>query len=87
VDAVSKRLFTNISGKVLLKYIVDGLMLGGFVLIILTGMVISTWLGVSLSNYTSWLTIHMISSMTTLLALMVKLALHWRWISKQPGRS
>jgi hypothetical protein len=82
VDAVSKRLFTNVSGNVLLKYIVDGLLLVGFILIILTGLVISTWLGVSLNNYTSWLTVHIIASITTLLALMVKLALHWRWIAK-----
>ncbi len=82
VDAVSKRLFNNVSGNVLLKYIVDGLLLAGFALIILTGLVISTWLGVPLNNYTSWLTIHIIASITTLLALMVKLALHWRWISK-----
>jgi hypothetical protein len=82
VDTVSKRLFTNVSGNVLLKYIIDGLLLTGFVLIILTGLVISTWLGVSLNNYTSWLTVHIIASITTLLALMVKLALHWRWIFK-----
>jgi hypothetical protein len=82
VDAVSKRLFTNVSGKVLLKYIVDSLLLAGFVLIILTGLVISAWLGVALNNDTSWLTVHIIASISTMLAVMVKLALHWRWIAK-----
>lgn len=82
VDAVSQRLFSNLSANVMLKYVVDGLLLVGFMLIILTGLVISTWLDFSLSNYHAWLTIHILASIFTLLALMVKLVLHWRWISR-----
>lgn len=82
VDAVSKKISGTASGIILLKFWVDGALLAGFVLILGTGLVISTWLKIQLSNYNSWLMIHILVSITTLLVLLVKLGLHWRWILK-----
>jgi hypothetical protein len=82
VDTVSRKIFRNSSGIVRLKFWVDGLMFAGFVLIIGTGLVISSWMNLALSNYSAWLSIHILASITTLLILVLKLAMHWRWIFK-----
>jgi len=43
-------------------------------------LVISTWLNLSLSNFTTWLNIHITISIVILVTLLLKLAFHWRWI-------
>ena len=80
VAAVSQRFFGRTSGKSRLYYVLDGLIFGGFGVITLTGLVISTWLNLSLSNYTEWLQVHIWSSIITLLVTVLKIALHWRWV-------
>jgi hypothetical protein len=82
VDTVSRRIFTTRSRAVLAKFGTDAVVLAGFTGIIATGLVISTWLNLSLSNYSNWLTTHILVSIATLLALIAKLSLHWRWISR-----
>jgi hypothetical protein len=82
VDAVAKRLSASTGAVIWLKFITDGVIMSGFVAIILTGLVISTWLNLPVSDVTGWLSLHIITSITTLLALLVKLVLHWRWISR-----
>jgi hypothetical protein len=82
VNAVSSKIFRTASGIVRLKFWVDSVMLAGFTLILGTGLVISSWLNISLSNYSAWVSVHILVSIITLLALLAKLALHWRWISK-----
>jgi hypothetical protein len=83
VGAVSRRLFRSASGIVKLKYLMDGVLLAGFASILVTGLVISTWLDLTLKNYTNWLSLHIIVSVATLLVLIMKLAIHWRWISRK----
>ena len=80
VGAVSKRFFGKTSGQARIYYSLDALLLLGFVLIGVTGLVISTWLNLSLSNYSAWLYIHITISIITLVTLLLKLAFHWRWI-------
>ena len=82
VEAVSKRFFGKTSGQARLYYAMDAMLLIGFAVIAFTGMVISTWLNLSLSNFTTWLNVHITASITTLLLLLLKLALHWRWIAR-----
>ena len=82
VRAVGMKIFGSASGILQLRFFVDGLMLAGFVMIMGTGLVISSWLNLSLSNYSGWLSIHILASITTLLVLIVKLVMHWRWISR-----
>ena len=46
-----------------------------------TGLVISSWLDLSLSNSESWLTIHILASIGTLILVTLKIVLHWRLIA------
>jgi len=39
-------------------------------------------LNLSLSNFTTWLNIHITISIATLVILLLKLALHWRWLAR-----
>ena len=82
VNVVSRKIFRTASGILRLRFWVDSLMLAGFVMILGTGLIISSWLNIYLSNYSGWLSIHILASIATLLVLLVKLALHWRWISR-----
>lgn len=80
VKAVSARLLGKTSSQARLYYLVDTLMLLGFAGILFTGLAISSWFNLSLANYALWRAVHIIASIETLLALVVKLGLHWRWI-------
>ena len=82
VKGVSKKVFGSVSETLQFRFFVDGLMLAGFVMILGTGLVISSWLNLSLSNYRGWLGVHILASITTLLVLILKLVMHWRWISR-----
>lgn len=52
----------------------------GFAWITGTGLVISSWLNLALSNYTTWLEIHILGSLATLALIAIKVVLHRRWI-------
>lgn len=80
VKAVSKRFFGQTSGQARAYYLIDAAILFGFTLITLTGLVISTWLDLTLASYDAWRVIHITASITTLLFVVLKLAVHWRWI-------
>lgn len=82
VVAVSKRFLSSTSNKTRHFYILDAALLIGFVLIVATGLVISTWFNLSLDNFETWLRVHIVISISTLLILVVKLVLHWRWIAR-----
>ncbi len=63
------------------KYIVlDVGLLAGFIGIVFTGVIMSTWLQLNLSNYTTWLSMHIVASIGTLVILFLKLAAHGKWI-------
>jgi hypothetical protein len=80
VKLVTARFFTQTSSRARLYYLLDGGLLAGFGAIIATGLVISTWLDLPLSNYATWYDVHVFSSIATLALLVGKLAAHWRWI-------
>ena len=80
VEAVSKRFFSKTSGQARIYYALDVLLLLGFILIGITGLVISTWLNFSLSNFTLWLKTHITISIVTLTILLLKLGFHSHWI-------
>ena len=56
-----------------------GAMLGMF-LMVATGVVISTWLSLSLGNYLAWRNVHVAASIATLLLVVLKIGMHWRWV-------
>jgi Domain of unknown function (DUF4405) len=94
VEAVGKRLFkgtTRIAttgssarksgvGRGRLLFAIDLALLTGFYLIILTGLMISTWLELELSNYTTWREVHVWVSIATLALVVAKIGLHQGWI-------
>ena len=80
VSAVTQRFFGKTSDRARQYYALDATLMLGVTAIAATGLVISTWLNLTLANYTAWLNVHIVASIATLLALAVKLALHNRWI-------
>ncbi len=80
MGTVISRFFSKCTASARINLIIDMLLLGGFGMIILTGLVISTWLNLTFINYTGWWAVHVTSAVLTLSALMVKLYLHRKWI-------
>jgi hypothetical protein len=81
VTAVTNRFFGKTSNKSRGYYLINLSILAGFFIITLTGLVISSWLDLTLSNMESWLTIHILASIGTLILVTLKIVLHWRWIA------
>lgn len=72
--------FNGSSSKAKLYLLLDVLLFVGFYLILYTGIIMSTWLNLNLSNYSGWYNLHVWSSIVTLQLLLVKVAMHWKWI-------
>ena len=85
VETITQKFFGCCPMRTRLCYLLDAAIWVGFNMIILTGLVISTWLNLPLSNYEIWKNMHVFSSILTLLTVVFKLALHWRWIVKTLG--
>jgi hypothetical protein len=88
----TKRLFGKLPGKVRLNYIMDVLVLAGFVLIIWSGMGIAktinfSWLGFDPSNRMIYRSIHTSVAMITLAIVAIHLGLHWDWVLARLKRS
>jgi len=81
VGAVTERFFGRTSNKARLYYLINAALLAGFLSINLTGLIISSWLNLPLSNTEPWLTIHILASIGTLILVTLKIVLHWRWIA------
>jgi len=79
---VSRRLFTKMSGRVRLYYLLDGMLLLAVFLITISGVLISTWLDILLPNYMLLRSIHIVSSIAGLLLLIVKMGMHWKFFTK-----
>lgn len=80
VVAVFSRFFMKTSSRSRVYLLLDILILFGVVVMFETGLVISTWFNLNLTNYADWLDIHVYSSVITLGLTVLKLGLHWRWI-------
>ena len=86
VEAVTVRLFKGATRKTRLFYLVDAGLLIGFIVILVTGFLISTWLGFPVESMSSLVDLHIQSSIATLLLVVFKIAIHWRWIIKTAKR-
>ncbi|MBA4384322.1 MAG: hypothetical protein C0410_06270 [Anaerolinea sp.] len=86
VKCVFSKFFKKTSTRSRAYAMIDGLLLYGFVMIIETGLVISTWFNLNLANYEVWLDIHIYSSISTLILAVLKVGLHWRWIAKTASK-
>lgn len=86
VKATAGKFFTKTAGRSRMCLVIDTLMAVGLMTIVTTGVIMSTWLNLNLANYTVWKTVHIISSVTTLLVTLIKIGLHWKWIVKTAHR-
>lgn len=73
--------FSEVPNRPLVLLLIDIGIAFGFTGILLTGLIISTWLNLPLVNYSTLVDIHVAFSLETLFVLLVKVAFHWRWIS------
>ncbi len=81
VAAVTGRFFGKTSARSRSYYLLNLSILAGFLAITFTGLIISSWLDLTLTNLESWLTIHILASIGTLILVTLKIVLHWRWIA------
>jgi hypothetical protein len=79
VTNVIKR-FSNLQSRPQILFLLDGAVALGFLGILVTGLVISTWLNLPLAGYSTWLNVHIAFSIETLFFLVIKIGFHWRWI-------
>lgn len=75
--------FTAMPARTQINFMVDVAISLGMSAIIVSGLVISTWLNLPLVNYDTWRVLHIAFAVETLVALLVKLALHWKMIGLQ----
>lgn len=81
VISTSQRI-SNLKGKVLSRYLVNGGLALGFTTITVTGLVISSLLMLPLDNYEAWRLVHVSSSYITVTLLILKFVMHWDMIAK-----
>ncbi len=81
VKAITQRFFQNAGNSARINYLLDAALGLGMAIIILTGVIISTWLGVNGSAFEVIRYLHVLISITTLIVLLIKLALHWKCIA------
>lgn len=86
VVAVTRRFFSKTSPRARIYYLINALILSGFITIGVTGLLISTWLNLTLDSMTALVNIHKWTAYLTLVVIFVKLALHWRWIVNVAGK-
>lgn len=86
VKSVARRFLGQTSRQARRYFLMDASLMLGFALILVTGLVISSWFTLALENYAAWRNIHVIASIAMLLIIVVKIGLHWRWIVKTAQR-
>lgn len=83
---VTRRLFSRTSKQSRLYYLIDGSLLISYAIILISGLIISTWLNLKLTNYIFWKDFHIYSSIIALVNTLVKIGTHWRWIVKTASK-
>ncbi len=86
VKSAAGKLFEKAGRKPRLYFVVDTLMAAGLMTIVTTGVAMSTWLNLPLTNYPLWKTVHIAASIVTSLVTLLKISLHWKWIIKTAQR-
>ena len=73
--------FGDLRTRPQILFLLDAAIAFGFVGILATGLIISTWFDLPLTSISGWINIHTAFSIETLFFLLVKVGFHWRWIS------
>jgi hypothetical protein len=80
VKSMTTKFFKNLTTQARTYYLLDlGLFLG-FSTILVSGLYISTWFALPGAVNPAWKQLHIVTSVVTLMLLITKIALHWRWI-------
>jgi hypothetical protein len=80
VAAVTGRLLARTSLQARSYYLTDAGLLMGFLLTGASGLAISSWLDLPLPDFNAWSHLHLMASILTMLLVVLKIMLHWRWI-------
>lgn len=80
VKAVARGFFGKTSSQSKGYFFLDLLLAAGFLTMLITGLVISTWLNLSLPDFFLWKNIHVIASIGSVCILLIKIGLHWKWV-------
>lgn len=80
VKSVTARFINGTNSRSRLYYVIDFLIMLGAVMVLETGLMISTWFNLVLPDYSAWLDIHIYSAITVLGLAVLKIGLHWRWV-------
>jgi hypothetical protein len=86
VETVTLRFFSRTSAHARIYYLIDAGVMLGFFMILITGLLISTWLNLPLDDFAAWTRIHLLVSIFTLLLVVLKLVFHWRWVATAARR-
>ncbi|MGB9672617.1 MAG: DUF4405 domain-containing protein [Anaerolineales bacterium] len=90
VIQVSRRYFRNLLHTSRLNYVIDFVLLVAFVMIGLSGLMISRTLlplfGIHFTRVSSWRLIHNFSANLMLFLVAIHFAMHWKWIVHQVKR-
>lgn len=79
IGSLARRLWKTPPSKGQWLWFLDAALAGAFAIIIGTGWLISTWVGLPSESLTAWINLHVVGSVTTLFLVVVKVATHWRW--------
>jgi len=81
LSAVGQHFFARASLKALLYTLLDAALLLGFGIILVSGLIISTWLDLPLQQTAqTWVTLHVTASEVTLGLVVLKVLVHGRWV-------
>jgi len=75
--------FSDMPARTQINFMLDAVISLGMVAILVSGLVMSTWFNLPLNNYATWSVLHTAFAVETLVALLVKLLLHWKMIGVQ----
>ena len=81
LKAITQRFFQDAGNSARFNYLLDAALGLGMEMIILSGLLISTWLELSGSAFEVICYLHVLTSIITLIILFIKLALHWKCIA------
>lgn len=82
IKCVTKRFIGKTSNQARRYYVIDAGLLLSFLVLLITGLVMSTWLNLELPAYLTWYDVHVGATLAALVCLLAKIGLHWRWIVK-----
>lgn len=80
VKCVVMKCIADVPSKTRLNVVLDAALMSGMAAIILSGLLISTWLNLTFLDYLTVKTLHIVISFFTLLVLLIKIAVHARWV-------